>query len=187
MYLGELFEAEAGILEDALGRGDAVTEGDADVRGRIMIGGFSQGTAMACIALLSGQLGLRSSPTPQYQAQIKGFVGLSGWCPFRIQVLDSLSRSSRPAETQKLVAARRYVRELLGLEATDVDESTAEQDRLNQTPVKVFLGHGERDTKMKPQWGREIGAAQGVSGLRAFLERRGNWGLGGVFEGILGG
>ncbi|KUJ18975.1 alpha/beta-hydrolase [Mollisia scopiformis] len=45
------------------------------VRKRIVLGGFSQGSAMGVIAVLSGELG-----------GIGGFVGLSGWLPFRRQI-----------------------------------------------------------------------------------------------------
>ena len=157
-YLGRLIESEVESLAGQMKKNDGVKEDGVDgemdsgkqaARRRIVVGGFSQGAAMACIGMLSGVLG-------GYQGgRIGGFVGLSGWCPFRVQILDAISAAEKQLTTpqkltqeQKFVSAVLYVSGFLGL------KGLGEGDKIGAQPIPVFLGHGGEDTKMKPEWGR---------------------------------
>ena len=150
-YLGKLVDAEVAlILEGSPVEGEGEdADGDRakEARRRIVVGGFSQGSAMACIALLAGKLGV----------DIGAFVGLSGWCPFRVQILDAISKAGKTIDgkvtgAEKLLFAEQYLRELLGLDVAD------DEQRLEYKRMPVFLGHGANDEKMKVHWGREMGA-----------------------------
>ena len=165
VYLGTLVDAEVALLlQQAPARSVAESDDEAetetyrkqDARNKIVVGGFSQGSAMACIALLAGKLG-------GYEGeQIGGFVGLSGWCPFRFQILEAISKSAEAFNDREdlfvppnFVTTVYFVRELLGLKVMDEGEIIGVQK------IQGFLGHGEKDLKMKVHWGREMGGLLG--------------------------
>ena len=156
-YLGELVKSEVEILVGQMeieNREEDYRKRDA--RRRIVVGGFSQGAAMGCIALLSGLLG-------GYEwGRIGGFAGLSGWCPFRRQILEAISIAEnqltlpqKNTKEHKFFSAVLYVSKLLGLKGLE------EGDTIGVHPMPVFLGHGEDDMKMKLEWGREMGELLG--------------------------
>ena len=166
-FLGQLVEGEVNLLLGTDGNGelggregDEIGYGKQAVQRRIVIGGFSQGSAMACVALLSGVLG-------GYRGWvIGGFVGLSGWCPFRRQILDAVAKAEEtftgPGKftgAQKFVSAMQYLQTLLKLPPMEEGDSVGVQ------PVPVFLGHGEDDMKMRVEWGREMGELLGNMGM----------------------
>ena len=157
VYLGTLVDAEMELLleqvpvwsEAASGSNGEETDRKSDARKKIVVGGFSQGSATACIALLAGMLG-NFGPSP-----IGGLIGMSGWCPYRIQILDAISRTTETAsrevtDAQRFILAVHYVRDLLGLDVSN----GAEKNAIQRLPI--FLGHGESDLKMKIHWGREM-------------------------------
>jgi predicted esterase len=155
-FLGRLVEGEVEMLlqagDDAGKAGKLGGEEEKrvmreDARKRIVVGGFSQGAAMGVIALLSGMLGGHEG------GRIGGFVGLSGWCPFRKQILDAVAKTDTQEhpEARKFISAMQYLRNLLGL------KEISEGDTVGVQPTPVFVGHGERDMKMKVQWGRDMG------------------------------
>jgi predicted esterase len=160
-FLGQLVENE---VEDLLRAGEGGETGAElseemersnrqHARRRIVVGGFSQGSAMACIALLAGFLGEHEG------VQIGGFVGLSGWCPFRKQVLGAIAKgedelkSEYPGKEstrkQRFMSARHYLRQLLSM--------PTEETNIGVRKMLVFLGHGDSDMKMRVEWGREMG------------------------------
>lgn len=99
---------------------------------------------MTTMLLLSGELdrlGLTLS--------IAGFVGMSGWLPFRSQisaVLSSLAEDTPSVEKQRKVVE--YVRELLGLEPLDAG--------LRALEAPIWLAHGEEDKKARFEWGVQM-------------------------------
>jgi len=98
--------------------------------GRLILGGFSQGCAMGIMLLLTG-LGV----------EVAGFVGMSGWLPFRRQL------GELPDGGGKMGAVQ-WVRELLGFEGEGKMEVG--------NGVRVWLATGEEDVKVHPEWGREM-------------------------------
>ena len=148
-YLSQLVKAEEKLLNG---------------RGNLVLGGFSQGTAMSGIALLSGELG-----------RISGFVGLSGWLPFRKQIHEGvfLPGGQNCDERARCVgAAMGHVRKLLDLAPT---QEGGEEVR-EVLDVKAWFGHGEDDTKMRPDWGRDM--AELLSGIGIDVTFKGYEGLG---------
>lgn len=93
VYLGDLIRRERELL-DYGGEGDGdedenenLKENKVRKRGKVILGGFSQGTAIGMVGLLSGEL------------EVDAFFGMSGWLPFRRQaweVLDKFIPTSRP-------------------------------------------------------------------------------------------
>lgn len=127
--------------------------------GNIVIGGLSQGCAMALICLLA------------IDFPIGGFVGMSGWLPFRDDIEELLkvtdegdsendlfdiepknhltASSSHENEVQDLAAkVLGYTRDLLSLSHTG-RPSPGKSAVL--TPI--FLGHGSADEKIVPSLG----------------------------------
>lgn len=126
---------------------DAV-HGDGKGWKNLIVGGFSQGAAMSCMLMLSGE--------------VKGCVGgwwvMSGWMPFRRQIGEAVMVSktvSENNENDEMGVARRYVRNLLGLEALTgscsqgVVVSSGGKER-------VYIQHGRLDQKMLPEWGEQM-------------------------------
>ncbi|CZR55818.1 uncharacterized protein PAC_05706 [Phialocephala subalpina] len=95
-YLRELVKVEVKILEKDDGRGGR------GGRGKVVLGGFSQGCAMGVVGLLSGEF---------ESLGLGGFVGFSGWLPFRRQVDEAIHyREGSDVESQiakKLERVRR--------------------------------------------------------------------------------
>jgi predicted esterase len=166
VYLGELVDSEvkhllknsnaktvvlgekSGNAAPDLHSEDATVEEESakqDARRKIVVGGFSQGSAMAGIAMLAGKLGGFEG------GQIGGFVGLSGWCPFRAQILDAIMERKDLEGAQRFAYAVHFLRRLLDFSEVDQEE------RIGIQKVPVFLGHGKEDTKMKLHWGLEMG------------------------------
>ncbi len=146
--------------------------GDAGIpRQNIILGGLSQGCAMALICLIA------------LERPIGGFVGMSGWLPFQKEIearapagdgpelddvvlggTDERCSVSAGADTEKqdhgrsLANSIDYVRELLQLDNVSDGAHT-----VLSTPV--FLGHGEADDKIKVSLGE---AAQRTMGRLGF-------------------
>jgi predicted esterase len=133
--------------------------------GNIIFGGLSQGCAMALSILLT------------LEFPLGGFVGMSGWLPFRGEIDDIISSYETPddegnedtfsfggSEEEEVldpsVATINFVRDLLSMDALDISTSKNTQTSLT-TPV--FLAHGEDDEKIKVTLGQE--AAQTLSTL----------------------
>ncbi|CZT51559.1 related to phospholipase/esterase [Rhynchosporium secalis] len=143
LYIAELVRNETELLD---GKGD----------GKVVLAGFSQGSAVGLMLLLTGELH-RSG----FQPGFGGFIGLSGWLPFRRQIEDII-----PVNTSryicggiaagdidtKRVAATAYIRRLLELDVTN-DEWRPSAHYLD---APIFLGHGEMDIKVQFQWGVEM-------------------------------
>jgi len=111
-----------------------------------VVGGFSQGSAMTVMLLLSGELerlGIWNG-----HGGIAGFVGMSGWLPFRRQIGEVVA-AAHYGELAKRKAVRAYVRELLLLESFPCEDEAF-------LDAPVWLGHGEIDEKVRLQWGQEM-------------------------------
>ncbi|KAL1904130.1 hypothetical protein Sste5344_010154 [Sporothrix stenoceras] len=140
-------------------------------RQNIVLGGLSQGCAMALICLIA------------LERPIGGFVGMSGWLPFQKEIearvaagagpelddvvlggTDGRCSVSEDADTEKqdhgssLANGIEYVRELLQL----VNVSDGAPTVLS-TPV--FLGHGEADDKIKVSLGEAAHRTMGRLGF----------------------
>ncbi|XMA18012.1 hypothetical protein WAI453_010803 [Rhynchosporium graminicola] len=143
LYIAELVRNETELLD---GKGD----------GKVVLAGFSQGSAVGLMLLLTGELH-RSG----FQPGFGGFIGLSGWLPFRRQIEDVI-----PVNTSrhicgrivagdidtKRVAATAYIRRLLELDVAN-DEWRPSAHYLD---APIFLGHGKMDIKVQFQWGVEM-------------------------------
>jgi predicted esterase len=116
---------------------------------QIMLGGLSQGCAMA----LSLTLGLDFA--------LAGLIGMSGWLPFQRDLVDLLNVSNEtedvfasadPNEEPRdaTVDALLLKRDILSLESTCADKIKA----CLSTPV--FIGHGEDDEKVRVSLGKDI-------------------------------
>jgi lysophospholipase-2 len=97
-------------------------------KGKVAVLGFSSGCAMGVVLVLAGLLGEGTA-----------FVGLSGWLPFRIQIEEEILQDR---------STRDYLCKLLQL---PVSPTTTTMNEL-----RVWLGHGRLDTKMKAEWGKQM-------------------------------
>lgn len=116
----------------------------------ILLGGLSQGCAMAFFVLLS------------IVFSIGGFVGMSGWLPFYddfdeiVNPLDpqeadsifSTDKETINADNDPFLQTIRFVRDLLSLDGDKITTSMRDSTCF-QTPV--FLGHGGKDEKIDCQ------------------------------------
>lgn len=140
-------------------------------RQNIVLGGLSQGCAMALICLIA------------FERPIGGFVGMSGWLPFQIEIETRAAAGdgvelndvvlggtnercsvSAEADTEKKDHGRSltngidYVRELLQLDNVSDGAPT-----VLSTPI--FLGHGEADEKIKVTLGEAAHHTMGRLGF----------------------
>ena len=123
----------------------------------IILGGLSQGCAMALMILLI------------MEVPLGGFVGMSGWLPFREDidgVLDGESdedgdgdgdvvtfeESEGREDQDPPIRAINLVRDLLSLEAI---ECVASDNSSTSLETPVFLGHGEQDEKIECILGKQ--------------------------------
>jgi predicted esterase len=125
--------------------------------GKVVLGGFSQGAAMAIILVLSGELeriGVGSG--------FGGVIGISGWLPLRHQI-DEVVKDISHGMGQGVNERRNRTREFVGgyLELDDFGEGGNEaatrrkaDDALVQVPI--LLGHGKADEKVIPEWGLQM-------------------------------
>ena len=105
---------------------------------RVLVAGFSSGSAVAVLGLLSGVWG-----------SVGGMVGLSGWLPFRRQIEGLIEGLEDGVEVRGAVEG--YVRGLLRFE-------NAEKEEMRERGAgggKVLLCHGVGDLKMRHEWGVE--------------------------------
>jgi lysophospholipase-2 len=100
---------------------------------------------MGLMVLLSGEL---ERLRVRIASDIGGFIGMSGWLPFRKQ----LSLVSGPKRYAEVVG---YVRALLMLEPLDKSLLGIEGEETMCT-LPIWLGTGEEDAKVKLDWGREM-------------------------------
>ncbi len=149
-------------------------EGKAVMLENVPIGGLSQGCAMALHVLLSFECDVVED------GALGGFVGMSGWLPFR----DALEEIIKPSyeffesndpferdnndsdhDSQSVGArSRNFVRDNM-----DLPPVTTDLPACLQTPV--FLGHGEADDKVSVKLGRE--AASTLEGMGMDLTWKG--------------
>jgi predicted esterase len=151
-YLAELVKQEVGILGDGK---------------RVVVGGFSQGAAMAGMLILSG-----------FVPEIQNWVVLSGWLPFRLQLERSFSLISidMDASVNYIYAARRsaVARSLRGITGLGTGDG-------NKGEMRVWMGHGRDDEKVRLEWGGQMRDVIRNLGVRA--EWNTYEGLGHWFEG----
>ena len=135
----------------------------------IILGGLSQGCAMGLMCLLS------------IAFPIGGFIGMSGWLPFRNDIDGLLTGEDDPfgsdtAEEEVPDPALKilgYGRDLLSI---DDPKPLSRNDSALSTPV--FLGHGDADEKIRPSLGREAYQAMKAIGFRVdwkSYEGQGHW------------
>jgi predicted esterase len=144
----------------------------------IILGGLSQGCAMALPLLLS------------LEFPLGGFVGMSGWLPFRNDIdqiigpngsQDSdgndnpflFSEGDEREGLDPYIVVMNFARDILSMDQMNIQTSSNEQTCLT-TPV--FLGHGGNDEKIRYELGKE--AAQTLSSLGMQVTWRGYPGLG---------
>lgn len=151
-YLAALVKAEVDIL--------AKGNEESGQRGKVVLGGFSQGAAMAMILLLSGEL-----EHVGVGGGFGGVVGLSGWLPLRSQIELAVNDESHVYDStidvsgKKRQAARRFLRSYLELEdfREGDNEVGSRKDGKGWLDIPVFLGHGQVDEKVRYEWGVQMG------------------------------
>lgn len=123
-------------------------------RENIVLGGLSQGCAMALVFLLA----LDESES------VGGFVGMSGWLPFQAEMEARVGEgegvTNGTATNGTVANARAYVRELLQWTGNQGHGQGSQGDPGRETKVDirstpVFLGHGEADDKIKVSLGED--------------------------------
>ncbi|KAG9233634.1 Alpha/Beta hydrolase protein [Amylocarpus encephaloides] len=149
-YLVGLVAREARELED-LGPG-----------GKLVIGGFSQGAAMSAVLSVSGILEREG-----LSGKIAGLALLSGWLPFRRQIISSLSSSASPSSSSRQRTAAKALTRILGL---------GDQESSDVMDTPIFLAHGGGDVKVKFQWGQEMRDGLAELGLDVRAEEGEGWG-----------
>ncbi|KAG4444236.1 hypothetical protein IFR05_000333 [Cadophora sp. M221] len=145
LYLADLIRNEIRLIN-----------GEKTGGGEVFLVGFSQGSAVGLMLLLSGELHRRG-----VEYGFGGFIGLSGWLPFRRQMEKIIWRKldghleGRPAcdaITTKREDTVAYVRKLLRL-VTAGDQWSPDPNSWN---VPLLLGHGEMDVKVNLEWGLQL-------------------------------
>ena len=164
-------------------------------RGNIVLGGLSQGGAMALICLLALSAG---------ESRLGGFVAMSTWLPFQDEIEGVAgtaatteeedgdenpfsSSEAEPGTQDPATAVREYVRDLINL-AEEEEEgvvgtsgassalSSALSSVLLSTPV--FLGHGAADDKVCHALGMDACRAMRPAGFQVTwrsYEEQGHW------------
>lgn len=168
-YLKGLVKAEVEILGDAR---------------RVIVGGFSQGCAMVGMLMLSGEL--------DGCGILGGWVGMSGWLPFRVQLEGAVrgcvvggDDSVGEVYEKRKGAVRGYLRGILGIEV-DVDADSGKEsggaDVGGSGQVqRMWMGHGVGDTKVPVEWGVQMKDLMLNLGFR--VEMKTYEGLGHWYEG----
>ena len=127
-YLCKLIRGEIAILE-LFGRS----------RENLVFGGFSQGCAMSIWVLLN--MGLK----------LGGYVGMSGWLPFRRQI-DSVVKLGTDQKARRLSVID-YMRDVVPVPYLSHCPAS---ERLESFATPVFLGHGCKDVKVRTAWGEQM-------------------------------
>lgn len=148
-YLRNVVEEEVGILvQGGVERGEA--------RKRVAVAGFSSGAALTALGMLSGEW--------EIGGVIGGYVGMSGWLPFRLNI----ERVLNAAEAwQRMSSVRGHVRDILGFnemkkqkESEPVglvrERQRSELEGAKEDRTKILLCHGEIDVKMRYEWGAQM-------------------------------
>jgi predicted esterase len=149
-FLTNLIKVEVDILEKK--------NEDRGGSGKVVLGGFSQGSAMVIVLLLSGEL-----ERAGVGAGFGGVVGVSGWLPLRSQIEQAFEDQPHihdPADLlkEKRAKARGFLRRYLELDEYDegIDKVGNEKEWLD---VPIFLGHGRLDEKVRFEWGLQMADA----------------------------
>ncbi|APA08816.1 hypothetical protein SS1G_02610 [Sclerotinia sclerotiorum 1980 UF-70] len=124
---------------------DVVEDKSRDGRFDVFVGGMSQGCAMSLILLLSGELDRLG-----LSRKLGGFVGFSGWLPFRRQLVEVAAVGKDSMEKRYLV--QEWLRSELGLPPAAPLDSTESLGK----DMRIFLAHGTGDGKVKPEWGEDM-------------------------------
>lgn len=149
----------------------------------VILGGLSQGLAVGAISLLA------------MEHPIGGFIGMSGWMPFRQDIhslvtgegpaddednpfgeegdVSSTSEAREPAEQEPIIKAANFVRDLLSVAGIPI--STASQTAID-TPI--FLGHGSADSKITLELGEDVRTTLKAIGFKVRWEvyrEQGHW------------
>lgn len=143
-YLKGVLEKETDVfMQMGVGREDA--------RKRIVVLGFSLGCAVGGILMLSGVI-----------EKIGGFVGMSGYLPFRTEIEIALENVEG---SEKLAAVGGYLRDLLHLPLIEERGGNEGKRMEERAGGKVMLCTGEVDVKMRSQWGEEMDRVLGEIGF----------------------
>jgi predicted esterase len=148
-YLRNVVEKEVDIfVQRGVERGEAWK--------RIVVAGFSSGAALTALGILSGEW--------EIGGVIGGYVGMSGWLPFRIKIERVLDAAKAGA---RMSSAKSLVRGILGFDELEKQKEGApvglEKERQGSEPggpkegrTKILLTHGEMDVKMRYEWGVQM-------------------------------
>jgi predicted esterase len=148
-YLRNVVEEEVDILvQGGMARGEA--------RKRIVVAGFSSGAALTALGMLSGEWEMGGA--------IGGYVGMSGWLPFRSNI-ERVLDAAMAGERMRL--ARRHVRDFLGFDEIkkekegesvrlEIERQGTELEGPQGGSTKILLCHGEMDVKVRYEWGAQM-------------------------------
>ncbi|OXV09781.1 hypothetical protein Egran_02455 [Elaphomyces granulatus] len=158
-FLRSVVEEEAKVLEANL---------DLDPgsgKGRIVLGGLSQGCAMGLCVLLGG---FTDESGHNETSPLAGFVGMAGWLPFCSQ-LERFIISQEPSQVQEqdddtveaathsmALNAANYVRDVI-MNLPLISSTNRSAPASLQTPI--WLGHGVLDEKVRIDLGRRAATA----------------------------
>jgi predicted esterase len=168
--IGETFAAEGikqslSFLYSLIVLEIAVLDSKPESRGGgIVIGGFSQGCALGICLLISGILNREVMG-----GRMKGFVGMSGWMPFRAQIQQGIQdRVVLDDETRRETACR-VLHDILG----DKEDSMVTID------MPMYFTHGEMDEKVKMEWSKQMTGVLSALGAekveRVEMDGVGHW------------
>ena len=153
LQLSELVGKEVELLGDAR---------------RVIVGGFSQGAALVGMLMLAGEL------------EVGGWVGMSGWLPFRGQLEEVAVGCvvDGDAGVKEVYAARRKavvaeLRGILGIETRDMEAQVE-----GGSEMRLWMGHGVSDEKVKLEWGEQMRNVMKNAGVRVEMhtyEELGHW------------
>lgn len=150
LYLEGVIQAE---IDDLLG--------DAE---KVAVGGFSQGCAMVGMLISSGIFA---------ELGIGGWVGMSGWLPFRasLERVTGACVIGSEDDVEKLqanrLAAKKYVsKDILGITAQEVEIT---EERPENKP-QLWMGHGEDDTKVPLEWGISMKKMMHNLGVKVMMD-----------------
>jgi predicted esterase len=133
--------------------------------GGLVIGGFSQGCALGVCLLLSGIL-----DREEVRGRVRGFVGMSGWMPFRAQIQEGLQGSDVLDQERRRGRACRVLHDIMGTDPGDLNATV---------DVPMYFTHGKMDEKVRMLWSEQMTGVLGALGAenmeRIEMEGVGHW------------
>lgn len=147
----ERLEIQKEGLRDSVKKILEIIKKEADIvgPGNVVLGGISQGCAVAVCALLCGR------------QRLGGFVGMCSWMPFR----EEIKAWAKAGENGEVL---QRIREFFGVEDRSSDGSGLEREPALETPA--FLSHSKDDDVVPIENGKELRETLQLLGLQVVWE-----------------